>query len=86
MHYDTPRAAPRRPWRFRVLACWLCGGMVLGPALAQGTLDRVAAAGKLTIGYLADARPFSYADAAGRPAGYAVAVCSKVAAGGKERA
>ena len=44
-----------------------------------GTLDRVRAAGKLTIGYRADARPFSYQDESGRPAGYSIALCEKVA-------
>jgi putrescine:ornithine antiporter len=47
-------------------------------AWALGALDRVRASNKLTIGYLADARPFSYTDASGKPAGYAVTVCSKI--------
>ena len=37
------------------------------------------AAGKLTLGYRADARPFSYRDEAGKPAGYSVALCQKIA-------
>jgi putrescine:ornithine antiporter len=47
------------------------------PARA-GTLDRVRSDGKLTIGYRADARPFSYQDESGRPAGYSIALCEKV--------
>ena len=34
---------------------------------------------RLTLGYYADARPFSYENEAGRPAGYAVELCQKVA-------
>jgi hypothetical protein len=48
------------------------------PALAEGTLAKAKASGKLSIGYLADAQPFSYTDAAGKPTGYAIALCSKV--------
>lgn len=48
------------------------------PALA-GTLDRVKETGVLRIGYRVDARPYSYQDARGRPAGYIVDVCREVA-------
>src|SRR3954469_20409453 len=34
---------------------------------------------RLTLGYHADARPFSFENEAGRPAGYAVELCQKVA-------
>ena len=37
------------------------------------------ASGKLTFGYGADARPFSYKDESGNPAGYAIALCGKIA-------
>lgn len=50
-----------------------------GSALAAGTLDRVKHSGKLTLGYRADARPFSFKDESGNPAGYSVALCRKVA-------
>jgi ABC-type amino acid transport substrate-binding protein len=43
------------------------------------TLDRVKQSGKLTLGYRADARPFSFRDESGNAAGYAVALCQKVA-------
>ncbi len=58
-----------------VLAAMLCPVL---PA-AAGTLDRVKTAGKIVLGYETDARPFSYQDEAGKPAGYAVALCQKVA-------
>ena len=58
-----------------VLAAMLCPVL---PA-AAGTLDRVKTAGKIVLGYEIDAKPFSYQDEAGKPAGYAVALCQKVA-------
>jgi ABC-type amino acid transport substrate-binding protein len=50
----------------------------LGEA-AAGTLDRAREAGKLTLGYRADAKPFSYRDESGKAAGYSVALCEKIA-------
>ena len=49
------------------------------PASAASVLERVKASGKLTFGYGADARPFSYKDESGNPAGYAIALCGKIA-------
>lgn len=46
---------------------------------AAGTLEQIKNSGKLTIGYRTDARPFSYRDASGNAAGYAVALCQRVA-------
>ena len=45
---------------------------------ARDTLDEARESGQLTIGYLADARPFAYTAESGKPAGYAVALCSRV--------
>jgi ABC-type amino acid transport substrate-binding protein len=45
----------------------------------QTTLERVRSAGRLALGYVADNPPFSYRDASGGAAGYAVAVCQSVA-------
>ncbi|ARN20251.1 amino acid ABC transporter substrate-binding protein [Piscinibacter gummiphilus] len=53
--------------------------VMAGPAAAAGTLDKVREAGRLTIGYDDDARPVSYNEAPGKPAGYAIAVCNRVA-------
>jgi len=53
--------------------------LATSPALAAGALERIKAAGKLTLGYGADARPFSYKDESGAPAGYAIALCGKIA-------
>jgi polar amino acid transport system substrate-binding protein len=48
------------------------------PASAAGTLDKVKESGKLLLGYRADTRPFAFSDA-GKPAGFSVALCQKVA-------
>ena len=48
------------------------------PASAQ-TLDRIRDTKTIRLGYESDARPFSFKDEAGQPAGYAVALCTIVA-------
>jgi ABC-type amino acid transport substrate-binding protein len=52
--------------------------LAAGPASAA-TLDQVKQAGKLMLGYRSDATPFSYRDNTGKPAGYTVALCQKIA-------
>ncbi|MEM5326975.1 putrescine-ornithine antiporter [Paraburkholderia sp. JHI2823] len=54
------------------------------PAHAQepttsATLLRVKQTGTIRMGYLADARPYAYKDAAGQVTGYTVALCQKIA-------
>ena len=55
--------------------------VLLGSALPShaGTLDQVRESGKLRVGHRADARPFSYVDESGKPAGYSIALCEKIA-------
>ncbi len=60
-----------------VLTISLPYGLTL-PASAD-TLDRIRTAGTLTLGYREDARPFSYKDDAGQPAGFSVTLCQKIA-------
>ena len=60
-----------------ISACLVAGVRAAAPAGA--TLSRIRAAGHVTFGYVADARPFSYKDAGGNPAGYAVELCGAVA-------
>jgi putrescine:ornithine antiporter len=56
------------------------GAPVVPPAAVSGTtLDHVRATGRIRLGYREDARPFSYKNDAGEPAGYAVALCQRVA-------
>lgn len=59
-----------------VLMAFIC--LVNSPAHGD-TLEDIRAAGKLVLGYRADARPFSYDESAGSPAGFSVALCEKIA-------
>lgn len=45
---------------------------------AAVTLDRVKSSGTLKLGYRTDARPFSFKDASGNPAGYSVDLCRAI--------
>jgi ABC-type amino acid transport substrate-binding protein len=53
---------------------------VLSQAAAAATLDRIRDSGAIRLGYRADAKPYSYQDANGQPAGYIVDLCTEVAA------
>ncbi|MBN8965772.1 MAG: transporter substrate-binding domain-containing protein [Rhizobiales bacterium] len=46
---------------------------------AAATLDRIRSAGVFRIGYRADAKPYSYRNEKGQPAGYVVDLCREVA-------
>jgi ABC-type amino acid transport substrate-binding protein len=65
--------------RSRTFAAFACALLLFGFAHAAGTLDAVGKSGKLTLGYRTDARPFSYKDESGNPAGYSVALCGRIA-------
>jgi ABC-type amino acid transport substrate-binding protein len=53
--------------------------VVAAPAAAQtGTLKKVKDTGTLVIGYRENSKPFSFVDA-GRPVGYSVDLCSRIA-------
>ncbi len=45
---------------------------------SAATLDRVRETGVVRLGFLEGARPFSFRDETGKPAGYAVTLCEKV--------
>src|SRR5688572_2364702 len=62
-----------------VLALALLAPLGLSSPAVADRLDAIRAAGKLVLGYQPDARPFSYKDAAGTPAGFSVTLCQKVA-------
>ena len=53
------------------------------PAMGQGTLDRIRQRGELRIGYREDARPLSF-EVDGKPAGYSVDLCRRIATGVSE--
>jgi ABC-type amino acid transport substrate-binding protein len=70
---------PRDSSAIRALAGLLLACLAFGPA-AAGTLERIRDTGVFRIGYRADARPYSYRDSQGHPAGYIVELCLEVAA------
>jgi ABC-type amino acid transport substrate-binding protein len=80
MHFTAAADPSPAPVRSTLFASLLLACMAAWPAAARGTLDQARESGRLTIGYLADAPPFAYTDGAGKPAGYAVALCSKAGA------
>ena len=68
----------RRPLPALALACALIALGACMPAFGAGALERAKASGKLTIAYATDAAPYASADASGNPAGYAIALCTKI--------
>jgi polar amino acid transport system substrate-binding protein/glutamate/aspartate transport system substrate-binding protein len=56
-----------------------CGLGAAAAGEAASALDRIRESGEITIGVRRDARPHSYIDADGHPAGYTVKVCDQVA-------
>jgi polar amino acid transport system substrate-binding protein len=48
---------------------------------AAATLERIRQSGEIRLGYRADARPYSYRNERGEPAGYIVDLCREVAGG-----
>ena len=61
----------------RILAMVLAALAAI-PASAA-TLDRIRETGSIRLGYLADARPFSFRNDAGAADGYSVALCQRIA-------
>ena len=62
--------------RFLVLAAVLA---LTSQAAAAGTLERVRDSGTFRMGYRADAKPYSYQNEQGQPAGYLVDLCLEIA-------
>jgi polar amino acid transport system substrate-binding protein len=65
----------------RLIALFAVGCITLATAApaAAATLDRIRETGRIKLGYLVDARPFSFQNAAGEPEGYAIMLCQQVA-------
>jgi putrescine:ornithine antiporter len=55
---------------------FVAAALLPSPAHAQAAAKKP---GKLALGYYANARPFSYTDESGKPAGYAVELCQQAA-------
>ena len=62
------------------VACFASALLMLATAATAhaGALDRAKQTGKLRLGYVTDARPFSYQDSSGQPAGYSIEICKRV--------
>lgn len=60
-------------------AAILLAGCATPPASSQGGLARIAETKTVTFGYREDARPFSYVGTDGKPDGYSVELCRRVA-------
>jgi len=72
----------------KLLACWcVYGALFLCQAQAQEapTLQRIADSKAIRLGYLKEAVPFSFAAEPGKPLGYSVDLCLRVAAGIQQR-
>jgi glutamate/aspartate transport system substrate-binding protein len=54
-------------------------------ALAAGTLDTIRSRGAIIIGYRADAAPFSSLGSDGKPQGYAIDLCDRIAGAVKDQ-
>lgn len=80
------RSATLRNRRARIACCVIALLAIAPLALAQvspapqGTLDQIKATGRIRIGYRTDARPLSFRDESGKPAGYSVELGQRVAA------
>lgn len=61
-----------------VLAGFVLGVNTASAASGQSVIDHIRETGEVTLGIRRDARPHSYLDAAGNPAGYTVEVCAGV--------
>jgi glutamate/aspartate transport system substrate-binding protein len=64
------------------LTCKIFGALVIvglsSAATAQGTLDKVKAAGSITVGHRDASIPFAYLDDKQQPIGYSMDLCAKI--------
>jgi polar amino acid transport system substrate-binding protein len=61
-----------------LIACLCLAAPNAGFAAEQSVIDRIRATGEIALGVRRDARPHSYLDANGNPAGYTIEVCQSV--------
>jgi len=62
-----------------LVATMLFAGPAFGAEL-DGTLKKIKASNTITLGYREDARPFAFVGDDGKPAGYSVDLCTRIAA------
>jgi glutamate/aspartate transport system substrate-binding protein len=67
-------------WSTLLLLTLVWAGPVMAADL-DGTLKKIKDTSTITFGYRESSRPFSFANDEGKPAGYAVDLCTRVAAG-----
>jgi putrescine:ornithine antiporter len=80
--FIAPRFSSLKKAAVAVLVVASLGLAAAAPASA-GTLDQIKAGARIRLGYRTEARPLSYRDDAGQPAGYSVALCQHIAAAAK---
>ncbi len=74
------RPRPQSVTRSGAFVAWALLLLVGAAGAARSdTLERIRSEGTIRLGYRADAQPFSYRDESGKPAGYAVVLCERVA-------
>jgi len=61
----------------KLVAAFLLAGLAMG-ALAQGTLEKIRAAGAITVGHRDASIPFSYVNDKQEPIGYAMDLCAGI--------
>lgn len=75
-------AARQRPHGWLAILVLLAATLGQAAPATAATLDRIRQAGKAIFGYYEeDARPFSFAETAGAPSGYSIALCQMIADG-----
>ena len=75
------RRPSRRLWSWLTALALLPAAAGLPAAADTGALDRIRAAGTITIAYDPNAYPISFKDADGAPRGYSVDLCRRIVAG-----
>ena len=67
----------------RLLTSLLAAVLLVTPVMAAepDTLQKIRSSNTITLGYREDARPFAYTGDDGKPAGYSVELCTRIAAG-----
>jgi polar amino acid transport system substrate-binding protein len=80
------RSASSRGHRMRLapraIAAWftvVALAAAAAPLASAATLDRIRQTGQIRLGYLADARPFTFLNESGAPDGYAATLCQQLA-------
>jgi putrescine:ornithine antiporter len=87
--FIAPRLVPAKPAAATRAGAVVASIAVLALLLGSGvpasaaTLDQVKAQARIRLGYRTDARPLSFKDDSGNPAGYSVALCQEVVAAAK---